>query len=132
MKALNQAATEILEHLTEGMNLDASYRKISNSKTCMPVSVECIGQTAEGLLFSVAHYGEQNGDLMRDPDVEFLKSKTDGKFFPLTCRSDYTGTFHQAVIWEKGRAEKFHRGLQREITNFCNGWLPTIKKQQGL
>ena len=32
-----------------------------------------------GPLYSVAHYYEHNGDMMRDPDMEFLKSH-DGYF----------------------------------------------------
>ena len=38
----------------------------------MPLSVEHIGQSAEGnRLIAICHYGEQNGDLMRDPEMVF-------------------------------------------------------------
>ncbi|MGZ8366988.1 MAG: DUF6908 domain-containing protein [Nitrospira sp.] len=36
----------------------------------MPLSVEKIGSSGEGnRLVSLCHYGEQNGDPMRDPDI---------------------------------------------------------------
>ena len=38
----------------------------------MPLSVEHIGQSAEGnRLIAICHYGEQQGDLMRDPEMVF-------------------------------------------------------------
>jgi hypothetical protein len=41
-------------------------------KGYMPLSVEVIGQSAEGnRLIAICHYGEQNGDLMRDPEMVF-------------------------------------------------------------
>ena len=38
----------------------------------MPLSVEDIGQSTDGnRLIAISHYGEQNGDLMRDPENGF-------------------------------------------------------------
>ncbi|MFO0776513.1 MAG: hypothetical protein U0223_02775, partial [Nitrospira sp.] len=38
----------------------------------MPLSIEEIGSSGDGhRLVSLCHYGEQNGDLMRDPDIVF-------------------------------------------------------------
>ena len=37
-----------------------------------PLSVEDIGQSTDGhRLIAIAHYGEQRGDLMRDPEMIF-------------------------------------------------------------
>ena len=39
----------------------------------MPLSIEDIGKSGDGnRLVSLCHYGEQNGDLMRDPDIVFM------------------------------------------------------------
>jgi len=39
----------------------------------MPLCIEAIGTGPRGLpMISVAHYGEQNGDAMRDPDMVFV------------------------------------------------------------
>ena len=38
----------------------------------MPLSVEDIGQSTDGhRLIAISHYGEQQGDLMRDPEMIF-------------------------------------------------------------
>ena len=48
------------------------------------------------------HYGEQNGDLMRDPDMTF-EIAADGRWLPVSFRNDYVGK-DQEAIWqdEKG------------------------------
>ena len=39
----------------------------------MPVSVEVVGTRPQGaLIVSIAHYYEQNGDLMADPEATFV------------------------------------------------------------
>ena len=52
---------------------------------------------------SVAHYGEQNGDLMRDPEMCFeLAKPCDGRiiFDPYYWRNDYVGVeqFSRAIV----------------------------------
>lgn len=45
----------------------------------MPLSVEAIGRSGDGSRrVSLCHYGEQNGDMMRDPDMGFCS---------MTCRT---------------------------------------------
>lgn len=56
--------------LTSLLGTDTAVRLTANGY--MPLSVEDIGQSAEGnRLIAICHYGEQNGDLMRDPDMVF-------------------------------------------------------------
>ncbi len=60
----------------------------------MPLSVEEIGIDGEGhRLVSLCHYGEQNGDLMRDPDLVFMFQDTPNGFIaePVSFRNDYVG-----------------------------------------
>jgi hypothetical protein len=48
----------------------------------------------------VAHYGEQNGDLMRDPEICFVVSDgVDGlaNWTPLYFRNDYVGAEHEVI-----------------------------------
>ena len=42
---------------------------------------------------SVAHYGEQNGDLMRDPAMVFEVDAT-GNFHPVSFQQDNLGVYH--------------------------------------
>jgi len=60
----------------------------------MPLSVEEIGSSGDGdRLVSLCHYGEQNGDLMRDPDIVFLfRNVSDGApAEPVSFPNDYLG-----------------------------------------
>jgi hypothetical protein len=60
----------------------------------MPLSIESIGTSADGnRLISLCHYGEQNGDLMRDPEMVFALF-THGEAAaaePLSFQNDYMG-----------------------------------------
>jgi hypothetical protein len=61
----------------------------------MALVIEAIDETGPlGLpALSVAHYGEQNGDLMRDPEMCFELGRAGGAHLnPFYWRNDYTGT----------------------------------------
>ena len=56
----------------------------------MALTIEAIEEGPSGLpTVSVTHYGEQNGDLMRDPEICF--EIRDGELDPYYYRSDYAG-----------------------------------------
>ena len=64
----------------------------------MPLSVKHIGQSAEGnRLIAISHTGEQNGDLMRDPEMvfELNTSSTPHVAEPLSFRNDYVGIMQE-------------------------------------
>ena len=67
----------------------------------MAVSVEIIGRSGLGPLVSVAHYYEQNGDLMRDPDVVFLIG-ADRHVYPISFRQDNLGINLESAYVEDG------------------------------
>ena len=54
----------------------------------MPLIVECVGEWGLGKIYSLAHYSEQNRDLMADPEMTFLLG-AGGLVFPLTYRNDF-------------------------------------------
>ena len=73
LKVLDKKAALVLDHLTEGLAVGDS-RKVDRGTGFMPVHVECLQRTALGFLYSIAHYYEQNGDLVADPDVVFVRT----------------------------------------------------------
>ncbi len=124
MHALNEQAKKIMEALIA--LLDDGYLKLDNTKgTFMPLIVEKVtdepGFTA---VYSLAHYGEQNGDLMADPEMTFGES--DHEFYPLSFRNDYVGIY-QTVITEQVDLKR-----QMELAEFSAIWLENIFEQQGL
>jgi hypothetical protein len=118
------------------------YLKIENPPF-MPLVIEATDESGPcGLpAISVAHYGEQNGDLMRDPEMCFELGLAGGAHLnPFYWRNDYvaveqlsrfiadgnyifcTALHHQheefAKLWDKnlrlqGFAEAFERQQQR-------------------
>jgi len=106
--------------------------KIDNSDgTYMPVHIELIGRIDKYDFFSLAHYGQQNGDAMRDPEMLFALHNETRQFIPYYYRNDYCGIEQNSVRWsEDGIALNPH--LQASHTTFANQWLRNIAAQQGI
>ena len=74
MKTLDRKAAEIFRSM-----LALQTTKIDNSDgTYMPVYLELIGRIDKYDFFSLAHYGQQNGDAMRDPEMLFCPAQKHG------------------------------------------------------
>ena len=85
MKQVNEQSKLILEKLWELSKNNNGYFKLDNS-VFMPLTIEII----EKSVISLCHYGELNGDLMRDPEMLFWKDEY-GDYFPFYFRNDYVG-----------------------------------------
>ena len=129
MKALNAKAEAIFRKLTDGLRKVGDHRKVDNANgTFMAVCVEIIGRSGLGPLVSIAHYYEQNGDLMRDPDVVFLIG-ADQHVYPISYRQDGLGIDQEAAVVEDGKW-KVRTRMQADIAKFCNDWFQNIQEQQ--
>lgn len=95
----------------------------------MPLSVELINKIEAGEVWSLAHYGEQNGDLMADPMMDFLV--TPSQFvYPICFRNDYAGIYDEAVYFEGGRLSKYCFSTYNSLRSFSEIWLRNIEQQQ--
>jgi hypothetical protein len=126
MRAVNKKAKEVLDILTEEPQvLD------NGGPGIMAVHVEKLFTIDAGTVWSVAHYYKQNGDMMRDPDIEFLKGN-DGNYYPLSYRQD-PFIYQEAVVWSpSGQIEGYRPKLQKDIASFVGGWMKNIRQQQNL
>ncbi len=123
MKTLDRKASEILRGL-----LALQTTKIDNSDgVYMPVHIEIIEKTDKYNHISLAHYGRQNGDAMRDPEM-IIESQ---QFVPYYYRNDYMGMEQYSVRWTN-EGILLNRRLQAEHTTFANQWLRNIATQQHL
>ncbi|MBX3301042.1 MAG: hypothetical protein KF693_02385 [Nitrospira sp.] len=99
----------------------------------MPLSVEEIGSSGDGYrLVSLCHYGEQNGDLMRDPDIVFLfHNVPDGAAAePVSFRNDYLGIVQDVYRYdEAGRRTHVLPTLKQELKEFARAWFATLRGQ---
>ena len=83
-------------------------------------------------MFSVAHYYKQCGDLMRDPEMTFLRS-ADGRYYPLSFQQDNLGIYQESVLFgADGNPAQVIPRLQRDHARFAGQWLDNIKAQQRL
>ena len=99
----------------------------------MPLSVEDIGQSGDGnRLISICHYGEQNGDLMRDPEMVF-ELFTHGEASaaePLSFQNDYMGLFQEVYRYdESGKKTHVKTRLKAELKSFARTWFTNLKDQ---
>ena len=99
----------------------------------MPLSIESIGTSADGnRLISLCHYGEQNGDLMRDPDMVFeIHACADAPAAePLSFRNDYMGLLQEVYRYDDhGKKTHVNAKLKQELTSFVRTWFTNLKNQ---
>jgi len=132
MKTLNQTSTATLNKMVSMM--ENSYTKIDNANgSFMPVSVEVVFENDKYMIVSVAHYYDQNGDLMADPEMCFIQLKGMGLFMPSYFKQDgFLGREQESVLFEDGIIKGIRTKMQAEHTEFANMWLRNIKNQQKL
>jgi hypothetical protein len=141
MNFLSVKATQIflrLLHLARSNDKEELYVKIHNNTSFMPLSVECIdvfeSQNAE--IWSVCHYGEQNGDLMNDLEMTFWVHEENDKtfIFPMSFRNDYMNVYQECMWQDFNEVGKFNvkKRLQRQLVDFAQTWLKNIEQQQGI
>jgi len=132
MKKLTKKAARVMDAITEGLERPGDHRKIDNTPGIMAVCIEVIEECGGNLHISVAHYGEQAGDLMRDPEMIFLKVA--GDYYPYYFRNDYVGVEQYSVEFERdevGRVKMMVRPkMQADHAAFANTWMVNIQEQQ--
>ena len=101
----------------------------------MPLCVEFIGNEGPSgtgrPCVSFCHYGEQNGDLMRDPEVCFeIVTSKDGLdyVFAYSFRNDYAGT-EQEVFENVGVGILLNQPLANDINAFALMWSENLIEQ---
>lgn len=99
----------------------------------MPLSVEEIGIDGEGhRLVSLCHYGEQNGDLMRDPDIVFMFQDTPYGFIaePVSFRNDYLGLDQEVSRYDDtGTRTHLDTTLRSQLREFAQIWFANLNEQ---
>jgi hypothetical protein len=81
---------------------------------------------------SVAHYAEQNGDAMRDPEITFLvvPSAESTTWTPLTYENSYLGTYQVvAEVNREGLIVVKQPRVMNDLRDFANQWDRNLKEQ---
>jgi hypothetical protein len=101
MRPINLKAQAVMDRLTANITRENSHTRIDNNKPdsgFMAVVIEWVGDCKLGDVYSIAHYYEQNGDLMADPEMTFLKAAASGKYFPMSFKMDGLGGIYREGI----------------------------------
>jgi len=134
MRSVSQEAKRVLDILTDGINSENAYRKVDTSKSFKAVSVDFLGESKLGSFFSVAHNSIQNGDVMADPDMEFLKA-LDGNYYPIRYQNDFLPGFlghSKALNIEGGKIASYYPKVLSSLCSFTTKWMRNITMQQDL
>lgn len=116
-----QSILEIIE--LAGGYRSGLYLKIENAPY-MSLVIEAVGFGPAGSpALSVAHYGEQNGDLMRDPEMCFELETAD--LNPYYWRNDYVGIEQ----WSRNDDGVILANLHRQHKSFAQMWDKNISAQ---
>lgn len=117
-----------VQKLVEKYLVNGDHAKIHNG-SWMPLTIEKIGQGPNGhQAVSICHYGEQEGDLMRDPEICF--EVVGNEVFPYYFRNDYAGL--EQVVYvsdENGKVTHVRPRLKKEIESFLRIWNRNLKEQ---
>jgi len=126
MKNINEKSKIILNKLWDlAINNKRYYKLNNNSDVYIPLTIEIIEKT----VISLCHYGEQNGDLMRDPEMLFWKNE-EGNYFPFYYRNDWVYFEQFSGQTLNNELQVYDEKMQTEQAEFANTWLLNIDYQQ--
>lgn len=128
---LNKEHTAAFRKLVEGV----AYRKIT-SPGYMDLTIELVGKQKFGILealdYSLCHYGEVNGDLMRDPEMCFYVfplANDEWYVYPHYYRNDYAmGYESESIIFQEGKI-LVDRARQADQADFARLWMNNLREQ---
>ena len=136
MKRINQQAAKVMNKLIALCKaLEDNHVIIDNSNgNFMAVSVELLQSVdiagRKVTIYSVAHYYEQNGDLVPDPEMTFAVSDIDTMYiWPMTFN---TSLGQKDGIHYSGNGWKINAREQADEAVFAGIWMKNIKFQQRL
>ena len=104
-------------------------RSSHSSHTCEHGMMDLVVETFyEGkiLKVSVCHYGEQNGDLMTDPEIVYRANTETGMELPEYYKNNYMG-IEQFVFSTDNGKEMYKPKLLKDLQKFTKTWVRNLK-----
>lgn len=132
-KPLSKEATEIFEEIFSHLDEDNNLKLDNAPGVFMAVHGEHYLTTGAYKCY-LAHFYEQNGDLMHDPSISFVQVCRTNEVYAVDFTQSSTGTFQEPCIYQNGQVIVIP-GKEKEaedIAAFAEIWLKNIKEQQGL
>ena len=140
MKKLNEQSTKIFSRLLKKLNGKDHIKLYSEG--FMPLTIEKLDinistPSGNATTYSLTHYYEQNGDLMRDPEMVFIvvdnrsvcKDYDALEIYPQMYQQDNLGLFEEGITIENNTIKSFIKAWQYSHCHFANQWLKNIQQQ---
>ncbi len=129
-----------MQHIQQMIDQHGGFEAVRNrylrleNPPLMRLVIEVIGGPYPNGAYevSVAHYSEQNGDPMRDPEITFLVNpcKEGVTWTPLTFENSYLGAYQVvAVVTAEGLVQVRQPRQMQELREFANQWDINLKHQ---
>lgn len=119
---------EIIEAILKKWNLLEAFAASGGGefhlKIVNPPYMDLVIEKVDRNQISVAHYGEQNGDLMRDPEVVFRLPD----WTPLWIQQDYVGSYRET---HDENGNPIPRAVE-SLKSFCAMWAKNLRDQKFL
>ena len=126
MKPIQKKFADVFVAATRGLPVHQDVVwKARNQNTRLVI--ERVSETR----YSIACYGEQNGDAMRDPEIMVLHAA--GQFYPYAYRNDYIGTDRTYVYFDAADdvPTRWNKSMQYDLAGFFGTWFPELKHLYG-
>ena len=133
MKTINRKATEIFLKIVALIKENNGHIELDNKKGLyMSLSAEKIDEIEGFEMYSLAHYKEQNGDLMADPEMCFLlaQNEKDSIVMPYSYRNDFMRIDQIDLFIEDDKIKGIRHEAVAKNVAFANTWLKNIELQQ--
>jgi len=140
MKKMNLHATRIFSELLKKLN--SKQHKKMEAEGFMPLTIEKLEENlltpwGVGITYGLCHYYEQNGDLMRDPEMVFIVVDNRGEekdfenlhVYPKMYQQDNLGIYEESITIEFGKITSYIKAWQAAHVHFARQWLSNIKEQ---
>ena len=123
----------IAQILTEAGTLPPGFHLHIENPPWMPLDIEDIETSGPNGLptISVAHYGQQNGDAMRDPEMLFEMRREGGEIVlaPYYWRNDYVGIERYSSYRDDQQKLFTLAALKRRHEEFARVWDRNLRTQ---
>ena len=127
LRKVNKEAAAVLDYLWATAEAAGGHCRIDNNPAFMAVSLEIL----PGELLSVTHYAEQNGDLMRDPEIVYWRH--DGEYYPQETTQDFIAFYCRCLTFDDaGAPARCKPAAMRDLAIFTGDWMRNIVAQQKL
>jgi hypothetical protein len=123
----------VLQIIEEAGGLATFARIRIENPPFIPLVIESLGERGPNghRALSIAHYGEQNGDAMRDPEIcaEILIESGATKLWPYYFINDYAGVELWTRQQEVDGSMTCKPGQTRDLESFMEMWDANLQDQ---